>query len=213
MEERIQKSPKIWVCCPAIYRDRILALLSGQGVSAFWHGGVFATAALLARHKGKGTTVVCVQADCLDSQEMQLFATLAASERMRTVAFSMRRDGNQEKLDSAVRLGADAAGHWEELPKLVRKMGRTDWPKDEFDASPENFDSPEDSERLEPESLVEESTDEVDSTALPSKTDLPDALTDCDTMDELEREATHTSLPLLTDEELTALLGAPATRG
>ena len=241
MKRKVRYNATVILCCRRAVRGQVAALLSGQGIRAFWHEGVYETAAVLVRQAAKGGCVVCVQTDPLDAQEMHIFATMARMERIRAIAFTLRGGTGPDKLDRALSHGAKAAGHWTELPALVHECSGTvagnngETPRNKLvsDTSvpSEMRVAGSDGEGLQSNpalstgqtrpgagsrrKLPADATGTHPSTGSAGRFHdgvLPDVAPAPDTADRTRSAGRDTPLPLLTDEELTALLGAPVTR-
>lgn len=169
------------------WRERIERELSQDVEDIYWYDNVYeATAAAVNLGPKDRPILLVITIDCLSPEEMSVFATLAVMGNVRTAAVS--GTGNQLKMRQAESLGADEI-------LLLSELSHIGTIEKSFDAETE----PSVTNGL-PEKIVQEHPSEIQKgatqPAVPSRPRRkPPAI---------EREE---SQPLLTPEELDALLG------
>jgi len=184
------------------WRERIERGLPQDVEDIYWYDNVYeATAATVNLGPKNRPILLVVMIDCLSPEEMGVFATLAVMDKVRIAAIS--GTGNQLKMRQAESLGADEILLLSELSQLgtIEKTLDAEAESLVTDGLPEKIVQEHPSEiqkdAIQPEKIAQEHPSEIQKGATqPNRPRRkPPAI---------EREE---SQPLLTPEELDALLG------
>ena len=176
----------VYVCCKRNGRQPYAVLLDRDPYSVIWCEEVFELLARVCRTRPEAGTIVAVDVDPLHETEMSIFATLAQLSELRVIALSRFEEPEQLKFSRALDDGAEQALTLDELrdrregPLFAAVPGELQIMRDS--AEPIELEQEEPAGNYEPDEPFKEY-------AQPS--------------------APEDDEPLLTDEELQALLGRP----